>query len=278
MDDISSSTSAFMDRGLEAAFDAIGEAGFPQAEILASNRHMETPVEQEFPRLRRILETHSVLGRTMHAPAGRSTLAAMDANWRKQSVGVLTGYVRLAGALRLTELVIHPISDRDLSPYANDPGLSQLMREAIQRSLDDLIPAIEESAVRITLENLPYPGLPFNSMRELRPLVDAYPKEAVGLIIDLGHVARLDLDPVDEIRAAGRRLYGTHIHDLNVVAGHTDHHSPTLGYHDWDAIRQAFAEVGYMGPWTSEATKASQGESPEELAREVKDWMTSWLQ
>ena len=277
MDNTSSTTGSFRDRSLEAALDALGEAGFPQAEILALDPHVGPPGEQELGRLRGILEAHSVRGRTMHATGARNTLAALDASWRKQSVEALTGYVRLAGALGMTELVIHPISDRDLAPYADDPELPQKMREAVKRSLDDLMPAIEASGVRITLENLPYLGLPLNTMRELRTVIDPYPSEAVGLVIDLGHVARLDLDPVDEIRAAGERLYGTHIHDINVNAGGADHHSPTLGYHDWDAIRQAFAGIGYTGPWTSEAMQLSHGEGPEELAREVKDWMTFWL-
>ncbi len=277
MDDTSSTTSAFLDRSLEAALDALGEAGFPQAEIWGLDPHVATPSEQELSRLRGILEAHSVRGRTMHAPGRRNTLAAMDASWRKESVGVLTEYVRLAGALGLTELVIHPISLRDMAPYADDPELPQRMREAVQRSLDDLMPAIEESAVRITLENLPFPALPLNSMRELRTVVDPYPSEAVGLVIDIGHVARLDLDPVDELHAAGERLCGTHIHEINLHEGRTDHYSPTLGNLDWDAMRQAFTEIGYTGPWTSEATKPGHGQSPEELAREVSDWMTSWL-
>ena len=276
-----------MDRSLEAALDALGEAGFPQAEICglvprpgtphAGKSHVGTPSEQELSRLRGILEGHSVRGRTMHAPAGQSTLAAMDATQRKESVGVLTEYIRLAGTLGLTELVIHPMSPRELAPLADDPALPQRMSEAIQRSLDDLMPAIEESAVRVTLENLPFPSLPLTSMRELRTVVDPYPSEAVGLVIDMGHVARLDLDPVEELRVAGERLCGTHIHEMNIHEGRNDHYSPTLDNFDWDAIRKAFTEIGYTGPWTSEATKPSQGQSPEELAREVNDWMTAWL-
>ena len=276
MDDTSSTTSAFIDRSLEAALDAIGEAGFPQAEIYVTDPHVGTPSEKETSRLRGILEAHSVRGRTMHAPGGRSILAAMDADWRKESVGVLTEYVRLAGVLGLTELVIHPTSPRLMAPYADDPALPQRMREAVQRSLDDLMPVIEESAVRITLENLPFPTLPLNSMRELRPVVDPYPVEAVGLVIDIGHVVRIDLDPVDELHAAGERLCGTHIHGVNLQEGR-DHYAPTLGNLDWDAMRQAFTEIGYTGPWTSEVTKPSHGEAPEELARDVSEWMRVWL-
>ena len=186
----------------------------------------------------------------------------------------------MAGALGVTDLVVHPISYRGMEPYADDPALPRLMGEAVQRTLDELIPAIEESAVRVIVENLSVRASPLTSMRELRTLVDPYPSEAVGLIIDTGHAGRLDLDLVDEIHAAGERLRGTHIHGINLQDdsdGYTDHYTPALGNLDWDGMRQAFTEIGYTGPWTSEATKPSHGESPEELAREVSDWMTCWL-
>ena len=246
MDNISSTTSVFMDRSLEAALDALGEAGFPQAEIWVADPHVGTPSEQEVSRLRTILQAHSVRGRTMHAPSGRNAISAMDVDLRKESVSVLTDYVRMAGALGLTELVVHPISFRGMEPYADDPDLPQRMGEAVQRSLDELMPAIEESVVRITLENLPFPASPLTTMRELRTLVDPFPNEAVGLIIDIGHVVRLNLDPVDEIHAAGKRLCGTHIHGINWQEGR-DHYTPTLGNLDWDAMRQAFTEIGYTG-------------------------------
>ncbi|MAF54243.1 MAG: hypothetical protein CL694_14680 [Chloroflexi bacterium] len=277
MDNFSSTTSSFRDRGLEAALDAIGGAGFTQAELCESEEHVGTPGDRELSRIRGILESHSVRGRTMHAPLGRACLSAMDAEWRKQSVPSLTGYIRMAGALNLTELVIHPTSSRDLAPYANDPDLPQRVRDEVRRSLDELLPVIEDSAVRITLENLPYPGMPLTSMKELRELVDPYPSEAVGLVMDIGHAVRLNLDPADEIRAAGSRLCGTHIHGIDVNKARPDHYSPTAGDLDWDAMRQAFTEIDYTGPWTSEAFKPGQGQSPEELTREVKDWMTSWL-
>ena len=212
----------------------------------------------------------------MHAPAGRYILAALDDDWRSESIPVLSRYVRLAGGLGLTEMVIHPIPNPDLIRL-DDPELPGQVREAVQRSLDDLMPAIEQAGVRITLENLPYPGMPLNNMRELRAVVDPYPSEAVGLVIDTGHVGVLELDPVDELHAAGERLCGTHIHDIDVRDGRVDHHSPTLGNLDWTAMRQAFEDIGYAGPWTSEAIKPSHGETAEELAREVSDWLTTWL-
>lgn len=275
MNDTSSTTSAFKDRSLEAALDTLAEAGFPQAEISGSEPHVCSTGDRELARIRGVLEAHSVRARTMHAPAGRYILAALDDYWRAESVPVLSGYVRLAGALGLTEIVIHPIPNPD-TINTDDPDLPSRVRNAVRRSLDALMPTIEQSGVRATLENLPYPNMPLNNMKELRAVVDPYPTEAVGLVIDTGHVGVLELDPVAELHAAGERLRGTHIHDIDVRDGRVDHHSPTLGNLDWTAMRQAFADIGYTGPWTSEATKPSHGESAEELACEVSDWLNAW--
>ena len=278
MDNTSSTTALFGDRSLEAALDAIGEAGFPQAEINASAPHVEIPAEPGLSRLRSLLDGHSVCARTMHAPARRNVLGAPDEEWRREAVGVLERFVRLAGALGVTELVIHPIPNPNFVSDANDPAERGRIPQAVRRSLDDLMPTIEDAGVRVTLENLPYfHDFPLRSMKELRAVVDDYPNESVGLVIDTGHVGVLELDPVEEIRAAGERLRGTHLHDIDIGEERVDHHSPTLGNLDWSAMRNAFSEIGYSGPWTSEVTNASHGEAPERLALETHEWMSSWI-
>ena len=277
MKNSSCTTALFTDRDLAAALDAIGAVGFPQAEINVREPHVRAADVQEQRRLERLFAAHAVRARTMHAPSGRSILAALDEEWAEESVGILSQYVRMAGHLGLTEVVIHPIPSPTLVPDTDDPTLPQRLREAIRRSLDVLMPVIEEAGVRVTLENLPYPQMPLNNMQALREVIDPYPSTAVGLIIDLGHVGKVERDPADDIRAAGDRLCGTHMHDLNVREDRADHHSPTLGYFDWPAIRAAFSEIGYQGPWTMEVTRPSHGESPEELAHEISDWMAAWL-
>ena len=279
LDNTSCTTFLFSDRSLEAALDAIGEAGFPQAEINVSDPHVGTPTEQEQSRLRALFEGHSVSARTMHAPLGRNVLGATDEEWRLEVVDVLRQHVRLAGALGLTEVVIHPIPNPDLVADAADPMVKGRISDAVRRSLDDLMPTIEDAGVCATLENLPYlSDFPLQTMKELRALVDAYPSDSLGLVIDTGHIGVLELDPVEELHAAGERLRGTHLHDIDLREGRVDHHTLTLGNLDWTAMRKAFSDIGYLGPWTSEVIRAGHGESPEELARETHQWMSSWLQ
>ena len=277
MTNTSCSTALFRDRELPAALDAIAAVGFPQVELNVREPHVHGSDAAEERRLQALFTSHAVHARTMHAPSGRSILAALDDEWRRESVAVLSGYLRLAGSLGLTEMVIHPIPNPDYVPDVDDPALPQRLRDGIRGSLDALLPAIEEAGVRVTLENLPYPDMPLNNMEELREVVAPYPSESVGLIIDLGHAGKVKRDPADEIRAAGERLCGTHIHDLDAPNGDIDHHSPALNSYDWSAIRQAFATIGYAGPWTMEVSKTSRGESLEELAGEVSAWLAGWL-
>ena len=277
MKNTSCSTALFRDRELPAALDAIAKAGFPQVELNVREPHVYGSDDKEERRLHALFAEHTVRARTMHAPAGRSILAALDEDWRKESVQILSGYLRLAASLGLTEMVIHPIPNPDFVPNVDDPALAQRLRDGIRGSLDALMPGIEQAGVRVTLENLPYPQMPLNNMGDLREVVEPYPSESVGLIIDLGHAGKVKRDPADEIRAAGSRLCGTHIHDLDAPNGDIDHHSPALDSYDWTAIRQAFAEIGYAGPWTMEVSKTSRGESLEELANEISVWLAEWL-
>jgi len=157
------------------------------------------------------------------------------------------------------------------------PELPELMQEAARRSLDDLVPVARRAGVRMTLENLPYRhSYLLDNMSQLRALVDSYPPECVGLVIDTGHAGTAGKDPADEIRIAGDRLYGTHLQDVDGREPDDQHWVPTHGDLDWDAIRQALRDVGYSGAWTFEVANGRNGETPEELARLTRELAEKW--
>ena len=278
MDNTSYATAGFKDRDIEAALDAIADAGFPQAEIMSNNPHVASPLTgSALSGFRARLEARGLRARTMHAPSGRTVLGVPDEEWRREEVALLERYIGFGGELGITDLVIHPIPNPGSVPNADDPAVPGLIKDAVKRSLDDLVPAGERAGIRFNLENLPYQcDYPFLTMRELRPLIDPYPEDHVGLIIDTGHVGILRNDPVEEIRTAGHRLRGTHIHDVVGDAADGDHHAPTHGWLDWDAIMRALADVDYPGPWTFEVIKPTGDETPEELARITRGVATRW--
>jgi len=278
MDSISYSTTGFLDRNLDAALDAIAAAGFTQAEILGQEPHLaEIPKGQALRGFCSSLHSRGFSGLTVHAPMGHNVLGAPEEDWRREKVEVLAGYLRFAGAIGASAVVIHPVPNPCFVSDPDAPDLPEQMRQATEQSLDDLILVAEEAGVRILLENLPYDCLyPFLNMTELRKLVDPYPADALGLLIDTGHAWTAKRDPAIEILAAGPRLWGTHLQDVDHDNPRDDHWVPTLGDLDWDAIRFALAQVGYAGAWTFEASRSRYGETQEEMARISRKVAESW--
>jgi len=277
MDNTSYTSAGFRDRGIEAALDGVAAAGFPQVEVQGQSPHVAEPLTgKDLVEFRRRIEARGLKARSVHAPAGRAILGAPDEEWRTKNMALLGRYLRFAGELGATEMVIHPVPN-PIFVEDDGPETPQLVRDAVPRSLDDLVPVAEAAGVCITLENLPYHcDYPYLTMKELRPLVDGYPVGQVGLVLDSGHVGLHDMDPAEEIRTAGSRLRGTHLHDVDFGVEDGDHRAPEHGGFDWDTIREALIDIRYPGPWTFEVIVPNGDESPEELARITRDFALGW--
>ena len=278
MSRISYSTAGFRDRDVEAALDAVVEAGFARAEIQGQEPHLaEVPQGRELIEFRGRLEARGLGAGTVHAPATTNILGAPEEDWRREKVEVLASYIRFTAAIGAVGTVVHPVPNPIFVADAEAPEIPGRIEAAVHRSLDDLVPVAAAAGVRILLENLPYDcSYPFLSMPELRPLVDAYPPEALGLMIDTGHAWTAHNDPADEIRAAGPRLWGTHLQDVDREDPQDNHWAPTHGDLDWDRIREALAQVDYGGHWTFEVLFGRHGETPGELARITRQVAREW--
>jgi len=274
---ISYSTIGFIDRDVEAALDAIAAAGFDQAEILGQEPHVAIlPKGKTLVEFRKRIEGRG-LSVSVHTPMKHNVLGAPDEEWRLKKVKVLKSYIRFAGAIDAKELIVHPVPNPIFVPEPEDPALPAFMLNAARRSLDELIPMAQKSNVRILLENLPYQcKYPLLTMRELRPFIEGYPQEFVGLVVDTGHAAISGDDPAMEVHIAGDRLYGVHLHDTDTDLSEDFHWIPTHGSLDWDAIRSSLVKVKYNGPWTFEVCNGRHKETPDELAaaccRIAKKW------
>jgi sugar phosphate isomerase/epimerase len=278
MSNISYSTLGFVDRDVEAALDGVAAAGFTQTEIMGQAPHLAVPPKgKALADFRARLVARGLRARTVHAPLTRNVLGAPEEGWRLEVVEVLASYLRLAGELEATEVVIHPVPNPIFVPEGDHPEVAQRIADAVPRSLDRLVPIAGREGVRILLENLPYAcGYPFLGMQELRPLVEHYPEEQLGLVIDTGHAWTMKRDPSREIEIAGSRLRGTHLQDVDYEDPNDNHWPPTQGGLDWSAIRNALASVGYPGPWTFEVARGTGGETPEQLARLTRQVARSW--
>lgn len=277
MNKVSYATIGFSDRNIEAALESVAAAGFGQTEILGQEPHVATPPSgQALADFSKRLKSLG-LGATVHAPLTTNVLGAPDEQWRREKVVVLGNYLHFSAAIGAEEMVVHPVPNPIFVPEPDRPELPGLIYDAARRSLDELAPVARQGGVRIMLENLPYQcSYPLQDMRQLRDLVDSYPAECVGLVIDTGHAGVRGKDPAEEIRIAGNRLYGTHLHDMDPRIPNDEHWIPTQGVLNWDAIRQALAEIDYGGAWTFEVLKGRNGETSEELARLTRQIADKW--
>jgi sugar phosphate isomerase/epimerase len=278
MKQISYGTVGFTDRDVEAALDAISDAGFAKAEILGQAPHVVGPPSgSELAAFRRRLEERGLNGGTVHAPLRRNVLGAPDEDWRREKVEVLASYIHFAASIGSVGIVVHPVPNPIFVPDPERPELPQLMTEAVRRSLDDLVPIAQQQGIRILLENLPYDcKYPFLTVAELRPLVEPYPMDALGLVVDTGHAWTKGRDPAGEILTAKSRLWGVHLQDVDSENPQDNHWVPTHGGLNWEAIRTALAQVEYAGLWTFEVTTGRNNESPEELALLTRAVAADW--
>jgi len=278
MNNISYSTLGFEDRSLEAALDGIAAAGFQQVELLGHTPHLGLPVtDWAASALRAQLERRGFKAWTIHGPFRRHALGAPEAEWREEVIVRTISYIRAANAIGARALIIHPVPDPSIVSQPSSPETLASIAAAVEHSLDDLTPALERAGVRLLLENLPYHcAFPYMTMAELRPLVLRYPVEAVGLVFDSGHAGTSRRDPAAEIRLAGDRLWGTHLHDVDAGVPDDQHWPPGQGGLDWQAIRAALLEIHYAGMWTFEVAHGRHGESPDELARYTYQWAIQW--
>jgi sugar phosphate isomerase/epimerase len=269
------STAGFVDRDLEEALRTIGAEGYDRVEIGALDRHLAGRLEGNAPtELRDMLEEVGLSGGTVHAPMGETVLGGTDEEWRKKNVDVYSRFLEFAHAIGSTGLVVHPVPNPAIPEVL---AAADRVRDAVIKSLDELVPVAQRTGVRLLLENLPFYGeFPLLTMQELRPVVDDYPASAVGLVIDTGHAWTRGVDPASEIRAAGDRLHATHIQDVDYDNPRDNHWPPTQGGLDWDSILDALKEIGYADTLTFEILRGRNGETPEEMAQICRGLAGTW--
>lgn len=278
MTHVSYSTAGFIDRNLELALTAIAAAGFTTVEIASQPAHLSEPCTGDaLASLRQHLHACGLRVGTVHAPMRENVLGAPEEGWRRDKVGVLSAFLRCAADLGAGGLVIHPVPNPIFVPDAERPELPGLIAAAVRRSLEDLVPVAQATGVRMLLENLPYHcDYPCLDMTGLRRLVDDYPANAVGLVVDTGHAWTTGHDPAVEILTAADRLHGTHLQDVDADDPQDNHWIPGEGGLDWSTIADALRAVDYDDLWTFEAIYGRQEESPELVAAMTQRFRKAW--
>lgn len=261
-----------------AAIEAIAAAGFRRIELTAQG---ETWRGQGYPDAARFREALQQLGIdpfTMHTPYDGVNIASLDEAVRSSGVQRIADSMRFGAEIGVRTAVVHP-SGRPSSPNETSYSLEMLgaASECAHHSLSELVKVAEETGVRIAIENLSHVGLPcrpLESMRELRAFIAGFPRDLVGLCLDVGHSCLSGFDPAEQARLASERLWALHLQDVD---GKRDcHWVPGRGIIDWTSLGQALSDIHFDGAWTIEVLSAYSDSTPEQLAAECASLSERW--
>jgi sugar phosphate isomerase/epimerase len=170
--------------------------------------------------------------------ASRIDLGSLDPRLRSAAVQDIVAAVDWLATAGGRCLVVHP---GVLSEAADEFA----RRDALLASLRELGGIAEQRHLRICVENMPPGCFPGSRMTDLSAIVTELDAAHVGLCLDTGH-AHLVAGVGESTRAAGSRLWTTHVHDNS---GQRDEHlAPGLGTLPWPELRAALDEIAYHGP------------------------------
>lgn len=162
--------------------------------------------------------------------------------------------LRLCQRLGIPKTVIHA-QYTPFIPYENgSPERLAEFRRWNKSLYDQLIPTMEETGVKVLVENSAEPNVGqwcyFMTGEELAAMVDEMNHPLFGAVWDIGHANIRGNDQYKDITALGSRLEAVHIQDND---GRVDEHtSPFMGTTDMDAVLQGLIDAKFAGDFVFE--------------------------
>lgn len=204
-----------------------------------------------------------------HAPfASSSKIVDVDAN--PVDVKNIIKSMENASYLGAPMIVVHPCRNLDY----NVEGNLEKMFEYNYNFYKSLIPYAEEFGIKVAIENIGYGSHTVTSSPErLIRLYDELNNPAFTICFDVGHCLLQGVDPAESIKKLGNRLINgcTHVHDNDGISD--SHTLPYYGKVKWDSVCKAFAEMGYDGNLSYEASNFIKN-LPEDLYKSGLEYMS----
>lgn len=185
-------------------------------------------------------------------PQGGRQLGSSDEAVRRQGVALFQTSLRQTRALGGTTVLMYP-------GLVGAEARYQDVYDTLLRSTRELLPAAEETGVKIALENV-WNHLFLSPLDAVR-FVDTVGSPWCGWFFDIGNVARYGW-PEHWVRAlGGKRIFKLDIKDYD-SRKHLKQ-GPSAGFDceigdgdiDFAAVMKALDEVGYQGGWISAEVK-----------------------
>ncbi|MCF8224360.1 MAG: sugar phosphate isomerase/epimerase [Bacteroidales bacterium] len=134
----------------------------------------------------------------------------------------------------------------DRFAYTKAAGMGMIVAVPNYELLDLVEEKIKETGIKIAIhthgpDNLPYPS-PEDAYERIKERDPRF-----GICVDLAHVLRSKLDPVQQLMLTKNRVLDVHIRDITEASKEGHSCRPGLGVFDFRASLQALIDIGYEG-------------------------------
>jgi len=162
--------------------------------------------------------------------------------------------MRYAGLDPYAAGVIYMTSTEEVSQafdYAKTAGFEMIVGVPDYNILDLAEQKVKAYDIRLAIHNHGPDGMPYPSASEAYKRIKDMDKR-IGICMDVAHIARSGLDPVEEIYLVKDRLYDVHLRDNTANSEEGVACRPGHGNLDLPAIIKALHDVEYQGVYTIE--------------------------
>lgn len=157
----------------------------------------------------------------------------------KTTIRYFEELIKKASEIGIKRFIVHPSGE----PIENGERAERI--KCAKESLFTLAEIAKKNGAIIAVEDLPRSCIGKNS-DEISELVSV--SDDLAVCFDTNHL--LGENPIDFIRKLGKRIITTHISDYDFV--NERHWLPGEGKLDWNAVLEAFKDIGYDGIWLYE--------------------------
>lgn len=213
---------------------------------LASYTTREYTLEETLSMARK-LQLGKIAVKSMHLPLESS----------EQEIRDITEKVNAAGLSLYGAGVIYMKTSEEVENafrYAKAAGLEVIVGVPEHDLLKLVDSKVRETNIKLAIHNhgpgddlYPTPEVVYEKIRSL--------DSRIGLCIDIGHVKRLGLDPVENIKKYASRLYDVHLKDVDKAAAEGQSVELGRGVIDIPAVLGALKGINYNGVMALEFEK-----------------------
>src|SRR6202158_2849288 len=185
----------------------LADQGYGGVELMFFPGHL-WPAELDAAKLRKLRQLGEARVRrfAFNMPNVDINVAAAAEEMRTYTLNLLVQFVRCAGELGASGIIVGPGKANPLFPMPRDRMISYFYR-----ALDTLAPLARQAGTRLLIENMPFAFLP--DAESLMNVVDGYGDDSIRVIYDVANAHFIGEAPTDGLRRVRDRLSLVHFSD-----------------------------------------------------------------